>query len=269
MATLRIMPVPAFDDNYIWVVDDGRAALVVDPGQAAPIIAHLQAHQLALAAIVITHHHADHSGGIAELICAFGGDVPVIGPAEARIAGITRVVADGERVAVAAPALTLDVIAVPGHTSTHLAYLATVDGAPRWLFCGDTLFATGCGRMFEGTAAQMQASLARLAGLPDGVEVCCAHEYTLANIRFAQAVEPGNAALAAWSERAAALRASGVPTLPTTIGAERATNPFLRWDQPDVIAAANRHAADCSEAPPVGAAAVFGVLRRWKDDWRG
>ncbi|WP_287497012.1 hydroxyacylglutathione hydrolase [Pandoraea sp. CB10b_02] len=261
--TLTVFPVPAFQDNYLWVVHDGKDAAVVDPGDAAPVLAYLDAHGLTLRAILVTHKHADHVGGIEALRERF--DVPVHGPAHEAIVSVDHPHRGGETVHIAAPAMALEVIDVPGHTSGHIAYFlgAGAAGSGR-LFCGDTLFSCGCGRLFEGTPAQMLASLDALAALPPATLVHCAHEYTLSNIRFALAVDPENAALAAWHREASALRAAGRPTLPTTLAQERATNPFLRSDAPAVIAAAERHAGRSA----LTREAVFAAVRAWKDTFR-
>jgi len=257
---MNLVALPAFSDNYIWMLHDGRQALVVDPGDAAPVRAALEAHGLALAAILVTHHHPDHVGGIADLRPLLQG--PVYGPAREAIPQPFTPLADGDT----AHALGLDfeVIDVPGHTAGHIAYVQRpADGAAPILFCGDTLFSGGCGRLFEGTPAQMHHSLARLAALPGDTRVCCAHEYTESNLRFAQAVEPGNAALAEYTAACRALRAAGQPTLPSTIARERAINPFMRCDAAAVIdAAATRGAADRSGP------AVLGALREWKNTFR-
>ena len=246
---------PAFEDNYIWLLrDDCGRTLVVDPGDASPVLAALgDAPPLA---ILLTHHHGDHIGGVAALLARWP-DTPVFAPHDDRIPQATRRVADGERLAIGD--WHFEVLAVPGHTRSHVAYHG--EGL---LFCGDTLFSLGCGRMFEGTPPQMQASLARLAALPGDTRVCCAHEYPLVNAVFAQAVEPGNPALRERVAEVRVLRAAGRPTLPTTLAEERACNPVLRCDVPAVRAAAEAHAGH----PLADAAAVFGTLRAWKDGFR-
>lgn len=254
--SLQVTPVPAFNDNYLWLLHNESHAAVVDPGDAEAIESALARMGLELAAILITHHHGDHVGGLSTL--AGHWEVPVYGPRSEGIAGITHPVGQGDSVHIAPLSARLDVMEVPGHTRGHIAYAG--DGR---VFCGDTLFACGCGRLFEGTPQQMHASLAALAALPGDTAVYCAHEYTLANIRFAQAVEPGNAALAERAARDAATRERKQPTLPTTIALERATNPFLRCAEPTVQAQAARHAG----RPLPDPVEVFAVLREWKNNF--
>ncbi|MBK9115587.1 MAG: hydroxyacylglutathione hydrolase [Betaproteobacteria bacterium] len=253
-----IIPIPAFTDNYIWLLRDGGSAVVVDPGDEDPVLAYLGAHGLALTAILTTHHHPDHVGGVAALLERY--PVPVFGPGKEKIPGRTHVVGDGTVVPVPGLGLTLTGIDVPGHTAGHIAYFGEVEGVPT-LFCGDTLFAGGCGRLFEGTPEQMWASLSTLARLPAATRVYCAHEYTLANLAFALAVEPDNADLRARQSAEAGKRARGEPTVPSTIGIERATNPFLRAALPGVRAAAERRAG---RALPADVDA-FAELREWKN----
>lgn len=261
---LNVFPVPAFKDNYSWVIDDGRFALVVDPGDATPVIAYLAQKSLTLAVILITHHHADHVGGIGGLLdWCDDRKIFVYGPASENIPHCTHKLDDGATVNIISPALSLQVIDVPGHTAGHIAYYAESQG---WLFCGDTLFAGGCGRLFEGTAAQMRASLGKLAALPAETNVFCAHEYTLANLLFACAVEPNNAALRSRVKRDTATRERGEPTVPSTIALERATNPFLRWDEAEVKLAAAR-ASSGTFGPNAPADLVFATIREWKDNF--
>lgn len=254
---MDLIPVPAFSDNYIWLLHDGQRALVVDPGEASGVRQALSRLGLHLDTILLTHHHADHTGGVAELREATGARV--IGPAFEILPEPLQRVGGGDEVQ--ALGLRFEVIDVPGHTSGHIAYFcAELDGRGL-LFCGDTLFSGGCGRLFEGTPAQMHDSLSRLAALPGDTRVCCTHEYTLSNLRFAQAVEPGNADLAAYVKRCQQQRAQDLPTLPSDIALERRINPFLRTAEPAVVAAAQRQVPGLSDEP----VAVFAALREWKN----
>jgi hydroxyacylglutathione hydrolase len=248
---LQVWPIPAFDDNYIWCIHDGQSALIVDPGDAAPVLQYLEQKKLTLTGILITHHHADHTGGILHLLQALGS-VPVYGPANIEIPGRTNVMMEGDKMELAAPRISFEVYEVPGHTLTHIAYFANMQAnvVEPMLFCGDTLFASGCGRLFEGTPTQMSQSLAKFIALPKNTLVYCTHEYTLSNIRFALAVEPNNANLITWAETAKALRDQHLPTLPTTIGQE------LQVD------AALEVSGEKSLPTP---AHVLAVIRAWKD----
>ena len=257
---LDVRPVAAFADNYIWLIAAPRSprrVVAVDPGDATPVVAELDRSGASLAAILLTHHHPDHIGGVSELLEL--GPVPVIGPDDRRIAQRTRTVHDGERCELPDLGLTFDILHVPGHTLTHIALWG--HGA---LFCGDTLFSAGCGRMFEGTPTQMNASLNRLRDLPPETRMFCGHEYTAANLRFALTVEPSNRAALEYRDRVEGLRAAGRPSLPSLLSLERRVNPFLRCDNPDVQGAAEKHAGRALRDP----AEVFGVLRAWKDQFR-
>ncbi|MGE6494563.1 hydroxyacylglutathione hydrolase [Cupriavidus metallidurans] len=265
---LKVEPIPAFQDNYIWAIHDGHSAAVVDPGEAAPVEQFLAQRGLALGAIVITHHHGDHQGGVSDLLARHpsgpnGEPLPVIGPQGERIGHRTQAVREGDTVTLRHPAVTFRVLDVPGHTAGHVAYVGDLPGAGPVVFCGDTLFASGCGRLFEGTPAQMLASLDKLAALPGDTRVYCAHEYTRSNVRFAQAVEPANPDLAAWAARVDILREAGTPTVPTTVAHERAVNPFLRSRESTVRHAVRAQGGDVSDD-----AAAFGALRGWKDGFR-
>ncbi|WKB55075.1 hydroxyacylglutathione hydrolase [Eleftheria terrae] len=256
---MELVALPAFADNYIWMIHEGQEALVVDPGQAAPVIDALDRRGLQLTGILVTHHHADHVGGLEALLPRLGG--PVFGPAGEALPVHFEPLRQGDRAIWRGH--QFEVIDVPGHTAGHIAYWSTDVGDAPVLFCGDTLFSAGCGRLFEGTPAQMSASLGRLAALPGTTRVCCAHEYTLSNLRFAAAVEPGNADIAAHRARCEAWRAEGRPTLPSTLDQESRINPFLRCDQPAVVAAARAQGAAGDD--PVS---VLAALRQWKNEFR-
>lgn len=243
--------IPAFKDNYIWLLTtpDGRAA-VVDPGDAGPVRERLAHDGLRLEAILLTHHHADHTDGVASLAT---GDVAVHASEIESITGCTHPLRGGERFRLFGE--EIEVLSVPGHTRGHLAYRLG-----KALFCGDTLFTAGCGRLFEGTPAQMYDSLQRIAQLPDDTLIYCAHEYTTLNLPFASLVEPGNAALRERVASVAARRARGEPTVPSTLAEEKATNPFLRCTVPEVVASAVAHGA--ADSTPL---AVFTELRAWRN----
>jgi hydroxyacylglutathione hydrolase len=257
---LSVRPVRAFTDNYIWLIsapsDPGRL-VAVDPGDAAPVIAELQRSGDSLAAILLTHHHPDHVGGVPELKRHW--DVPVIGPDDTRIAQRTRTARGGERCEMPDLGLSFEILAVPGHTLSHIAFWG--HGA---LFCGDTLFSAGCGRMFEGTPIEMNASLSKLAELPADTRMYCGHEYTAANLRFALTVDPANVDAAEYQSRVERLRALDRPSLPSTMGLEMQVNPFLRCNERSVVKAAELRAGKTLEET----AAIFGVLRAWKDQFR-
>ena len=262
MELLELLPIAAFSDNYIWMLHDGQRALVVDPGDATPVLAVLEVHSLRLAGILVTHHHNDHVGGLAALRPHLDG--PIYGPRRENIPKPYTAVDPGQSVELLGQ--RFEVIDVPGHTAGHIAFLCAApgDGSAPILFCGDTLFSGGCGRLFEGTPAQMHASLQGLADLPGDSRVCCAHEYTLGNLRFARQIEPANAELAAYEAWCQTQRAGNRPTLPSTLTTERQINPFLRVSEPAVVAAALAHAPS-SHADPVS---VFATLRQWKNDFK-
>ena len=256
---LKIVAIPAFEDNYLWLLHDGQRALVVDPGDAVPVLDMLAKLNLALVAILVTHHHLDHTGGVAELRNKTGASV--YGPATENIPEPCAALAEGD--AVEALGLSFQVFDVPGHTAGHIAYYApSVNGKPL-LFCGDTLFSGGCGRLFEGTPAQMLVSLGKLAALPPETVVCCTHEYTLSNLRFAVAVEPANTELLDYQARCKALREQNKPTLPTSIAQELLINPFLRTRQPALVAAAHRFDAAAHDD-----ITVFAAIRQWKNQFK-
>ncbi len=251
---MDVLPLRAFRDNYIWVLRSGSRVAVVDPGDADPVLDFLERERLSLSAILITHHHRDHTGGIAKLLehtC-----VPVFGPADEPIPGVTVPLREPASIEVPGIGQSFQVISVPGHTLGHLAYYGA-----NVLLCGDTLFGCGCGRLFEGTPGQMWQSLSRLAALPGDTLVYCAHEYTEANIDFARVVEADNPALPERERRVGELRERDLPSVPSTLDEERLTNPFLRAAEPAVAASASRYAG----RPLDGPAEVFAALRQWKN----
>ncbi len=273
-----VLHVPAFEDNYIWLIRGESAdapsmargprldpigvstnyVAIVDPGDAIPVMQALARQNLAAVAILCTHHHGDHVGGVEELRAHY--DIPVYGPARERIAGITHRLNGGDRVRLDALRLEFEVLDVPGHTAGHIAYVGH-----GLLFCGDTLFSAGCGRLFEGTAEQMHHSLSRLAALPPDTRVYCAHEYTAANLRFALTVEPDNSRARDYQRQVGERRARKEPTLPSTMALERDVNPFLRVQEPAV----RRAVAAWAGHEPASGTETFALLRRWKDGFQG
>jgi len=266
MVPVDLTPLPAFSDNYIWLLSRNGHAVVVDPGQAAPVSRHLQAYQLELDAILITHHHPDHVGGVAQLKAAHPAAHIYAPLGEPLPLPVDVTLKEDDEVVLPDLGLTFTVLDIPGHTSGHIAYFGDLNDehagqAQPLVFCGDTLFAAGCGRVFEGTPGQMLNSLNKLKALPLETRVCCAHEYTLSNLRWALQVEPDNAALQARWQDAQALRAQCLPTLPSSIALELETNPFLRTLQDTVAQAASHHAGRELDS----SVDVFAALREWKN----
>ncbi len=255
---LTLLPLPAFQDNYIWVLHDDRHAVAIDPGDPEPLIRFLESERLILTAVLITHHHRDHTGGNALLSQRYG--CAIHGPDNPRIPAVDHILRGGDRLVLSAPALHFDVLATPGHTLDHICFAGHGN-----LFCGDTVFGCGCGKLFEGTPAMMAASLDAILALPDDTRVCCAHEYTLSNIAFALTIDGRNPALLERERADSELRRAGRPTLPSTLALEKATNPFLRFHHPDMKAFAARYL----KRPDLSPDEVFGAIRAAKDAWDG
>jgi hydroxyacylglutathione hydrolase len=253
---MKLRALPAFNDNYIWMVDHLGHALVVDPGDAQPVLQVLQGEGLQLDAILVTHHHPDHTGGVDVLRNTTGA--VVYGPARENIPLPFEPLFEGTSVHTLG--LDFQVLDVPGHTAGHIAFYCPAFSDAPLLFCGDTLFSAGCGRLFEGTAEQLYLSLQKFTAMPDSTQVCCTHEYTLSNLRFALAVEPGNRALHSHHEHCRQLRENALPTLPSNMGLEKAINPFLRAHVPAVQSAAREHAPQAHTTTE-----VFAALRAWKN----
>lgn len=256
---LNIHPIHAFKDNYIWVINNQNCAAVIDPGIALPVIEYLQLKKLQLSAILITHHHSDHTGGNIELLKWF--DVPVYGPLNETISTVSHAVHEGDQVNLQEISLNLTVLDIPGHTQGHIAYY--VSNPANMVFCGDTLFACGCGRVFEGTAQQMYGSLQKISQLPDDTLIYCAHEYTLSNIHFAKIVDPGNLSLIELEITVNKLRNQNRPTVPTTLIQEKTVNPFLRCNQQEIIKSVQTYSGRLLSDP----ISVFTVLREWKNNF--
>jgi hydroxyacylglutathione hydrolase len=257
---MQLIPLPAFSDNYIWLLQDQQRLLVVDPGDAAAVLNWMaERPSVQLDTILVTHHHADHTGGLLELVQATGA--LVYGPSLEKLPVTHMPVVGGDKLTWGA--MTLNVMDVPGHTLGHVAYWAQPAHQAPLLFCGDTLFSAGCGRLFEGSPAQMLDSLDRLSALPDDTRVCCAHEYTLSNLKFALAVEPGNAALQAYAAQCRLQREQLQPTLPVDLLTERAINPFLRIRQAAVRQRINEHGATVADD-----VSAFAALRQWKNEFQ-
>ncbi|XOV78661.1 MAG: hydroxyacylglutathione hydrolase [Aestuariibacter sp.] len=252
---LQVTAIPAFTDNYIWCLHNEKNAWIVDPGDATPVLQHLKEHGLTLNGLLITHHHADHIGGLKTLLNSYK-NTPVIGPQSARIPYLTQQVSDGDIVRLPELDCELEVIEVPAHTNEHIAFY----GKPG-LFCGDTLFSAGCGRLFEGTPQQMWRNLSRFAQLPETTKVYCAHEYTQANNQFALAVKPDDEAFLAHKKLIDSLRKDNQLTIPTTIAMEKKVNPFMRVEEPEIANAITAHSGHKLET----AEDVFREMRLWKD----
>ena len=262
MVNNALVPLPALTDNYIWMLQHGTQAIVVDPGESEPVKHFLEQRNLTLRAILLTHHHGDHVGGAVALNEHTGA--PVYGPASERLPICHHRLSEGDTVQLQDFGFAFNVLDVPGHTAGHIAYHGRPDPGAPLLFCGDTLFAAGCGRLFEGTPRQMLESLNKLAALPDDTLVCCAHEYTLSNLRWALHVEPDNAGLRERWDTASRLREAGRPTLPSSIGLEKATNPFLRTSVAQVSESAASRAARALSSQ----VDVFAELREWKNNFK-
>ncbi|KLV06432.1 hydroxyacylglutathione hydrolase [Photobacterium aquae] len=251
---LTVKSIPAFHDNYIWLIHSpDNHCVVVDPGDAAPVLKVLEEEQLTLDAILITHHHHDHVGGISELK-RYSPNVQVVAPASEPVPGVTQSVEDGDQVEIFGERFM--VLGVPGHTAGHVAYVGDEK-----LFCGDTLFSAGCGRLFEGTAEQMFHSLQKLTALPDETLIYCAHEYTSSNLAFALVAEQDNPHLQRYREDVSRLRAQGISTIPSNLKQEKLINPFLRCDQPSIKKSVANKAVNDSDVE------TFAALRRWKDEF--
>lgn len=264
--SIQVIGLTAFHDNYIWLLHNGKKAVVVDPGDAKPVQEALDRYSLSLSAILVTHHHPDHVGGLAQLLAAHP-DIDIYGPENPTVSQINRSVNGGSEITIL-ESLSLSVIDVPGHTLDHIAYVSQPSASEKrgdyegWLFCGDTLFAGGCGRIFEGTPKQMFESLQRLASLAQSTRVFCAHEYTTSNLDFAVATEPSNQALSERRKKVGELRKANLPTVPSLLSEELQTNPFLRCHEPTLQRAALARNSQASSTVD-----VFAEIRQWKDNF--
>jgi len=257
---MNLLPIPAFSDNYIWLLQHQGLALVVDPGESAPVNHWLNHHNHRLDCILVTHHHGDHTGGVSDLQHQWGAKV--YGPAHEKLGFEYQAMTQGSQLNW--QGLNFQTLDVPGHTAGHIAFFAEPAQQTPLLFCGDTLFSGGCGRLFEGTAEQMLRSMDKLAALPSSTRVCCAHEYTLSNLKFANAVEPDNLTLKDYISKCEKLRSQNKPTLPAKLGNELQINPFLRTRQPSVIDAVKKIAPQVTE----NEAEIFAQLRIWKNNYK-
>jgi hydroxyacylglutathione hydrolase len=256
--SIQILPILAFKDNYIWCLinQDTNHCLIVDPGEAKPVLTQLKHLNLTLDAIFITHHHWDHTNGIRSVLKQH--NVPVFGPAKEKIMGMTNPVDEGDKIELSNWPI-FEIIAIPGHTLGHIAYYGN-----NLLFCGDTLFTGGCGRLFEGTPEQMLNSLNKLAQLPDETQIYCGHEYTLANLHFAQAVEPHNAYIKERLEKTRELRQKNLPSVPSSLAEERLTNPFLRCANPEIALRVEKRTGK----KLITNVEIFAYLRQWKNNFK-
>ena len=257
---MNLLPLPAFSDNYIWLLQHQGMALVVDPGESTPVNHWLKENNHRLDCILVTHHHGDHTGGVSDLQREWGAKV--YGPAKEKLGFEYQAMSQGS--SLSWHGLNFRTIDVPGHTAGHIAYYAEPDNQTPLLFCGDTLFSGGCGRLFEGTAEQMLQSMDKLAALPSKTRVCCAHEYTLSNLKFANAVEPDNLVLKDYISKCQQLRAQNLPTLPAELGNEMQINPFLGTRKPSVINAVKKMAPPGTDKE----AEIFAQLRIWKNEYK-
>ena len=257
--SIQVLPILAFKDNYIWCLinEETKHCLIVDPGEAKPVLAQLKHLNLTLDALLITHHHWDHTNGIRSILKSF--PVPVFGPAKEKIVGLTHPVDEGDKVELANWPISFAVLAIPGHTLGHIAYYGN-----QLLFCGDTLLTGGCGRLFEGTAEQMLNSLKKLAHLPDQTQIYCGHEYTLANLHFAQAAEPSNPHIKERLEKTRILRQKNLASVPSSLGEERLSNPFLLFKNPGILTQIEKRTGKKFTST----VEVFTYLRQWKNNFK-